>query len=119
MALLVLAGVAAFPPIGSGLLTLGQGGAIGASVLLLIPLGLALGLPFPLGLRLAAQVLPGDVALFWSINALCSVLGSVLAAVLAVQVGFGAVLGAGALCYFISAAVLRLMVAKTVPLPAP
>ena len=69
-------------------------------------------------MRLAARVLPGDVALFWSINALCSVLGSVLAAVLAVQVGFGAVLGAGALCYLLSAAVLRIMVARTVALPA-
>ncbi len=117
VALLILAGVAVFPLIGGALLGLGQGGTIATSVLLLIPLGLALGLPFPLGLRLAARVLPGDVALFWSINALCSVLGSVLAAVIAVQIGFGAVLGAGALCYLLAAAVLRFMVTKTVPVP--
>jgi hypothetical protein len=71
-----------------------------------------MGMPFPLGLRLAARVLPGDVALFWAINALFSVLGAVGAAAIAVQYGFGAVLVTGAICYGLAAVVLALTVTR-------
>lgn len=94
------------PIVQGGILSMGVVGASCCTALLLAPLGLALGAPFPLTLRLSADTLPGDVALFWSLNALFSVLGSVLAAVVAVVAGFNAVLGLGALCYILVAVVL-------------
>jgi len=111
VAALVVATLAALPIAQSGLLAQGAGSATIGAGLLLLPLGLALGMPFPLTLRLAAAMLPGDIALFWSVNALFSVVGSVLAAAIAVQVGFGAVLAIGALCYGLVAATLALYVA--------
>jgi hypothetical protein len=112
VALLVLLARLLLPGAASALLSLSAGGAIVASALLLVPLGLAMGMPFPLGLRLAARVLPGDVALFWAINALFSVLGAVGAAAIAVQYGFGAVLVTGAICYGLAAVVLALTVTR-------
>ncbi len=111
VAALVVATLAALPAAQSLLLGQEAAGATTGVGLLLLPLGLALGMPFPLTLRLAAAVLPGDIALFWSVNALFSVVGSVLAAAVAVQVGFGAVLLIGALCYGLVAATLALYVA--------
>ena len=111
VALLVLVAFLLLPGAASALLSLSAGGAIVASALL-VPLGLAMGMPFPLGLRLAARVLPGDVALFWAINALFSVLGAVGAAAIAVQYGFGAVLLTGAICYGLAAVALALTVTR-------
>jgi hypothetical protein len=111
VALLVLVARLLLPDAASALLSLGAGGAMVASALL-VPLGLAMGMPFPLGLRLAARVLPGDVALFWAINALFSVLGAVGAAAIAVQYGFGAVLLTGAICYGLAAVALALTVTR-------
>jgi hypothetical protein len=114
VALLVLVALLLLPGAASALLSVSAGGAIVASALLLVPLGLAMGMPFPLGLRLAARVLPGDVALFWAINALFSVLGAVGAAAIAVQYGFGVVLVTGAICYGVAAVVLALAVTRRV-----
>jgi hypothetical protein len=82
---------------------------------MLLPLGLVLGMPFPIGLRLASEVLPGDIALFWSLNALFSVLGSVAAAAIAVQAGFSAVLLCGVLCYILAVLVLLYHDRRTKP----
>ncbi len=116
VALIILIAAVVLPALQSFLLDLGSGGSVVGSILVLIPLGFALGLPFPLGLRLATRVLPGDVALFWSLNALFSVFGSIIAAVIAVQVGFGMVLAAGAICYVLAAGIMRLMVTSARPL---
>jgi len=78
---------------------------------LLVPLGFAMGMPFPTGLRaLAAGALPrfsttGDEAAenavewAWAMNAGASVLGSVLAMVIAIQFGLNATLACGAAAY--------------------
>jgi len=78
------------------------------SAALLIPLGFAMGMPFPTGLRaLAAASAPGlasenDNAIewAWAVNAGSSVLGSVLAMVVAIQYGLNVTLLCGALAYF-------------------
>ena len=105
-AVLILAWLAVFAITQPLLLTLGLAASTLWAVVLLLPLGLLLGTPFPLGMRLAAQALPGDVALFWSVNALFSVLGSVVAATIAVKAGFNAVLLSGVLCYILASLVL-------------
>jgi spermidine synthase len=67
--------------------------------LTLAPLGLALGVPFASGLRLAGQRQPGSVAWLWGWNALSAVLGSVLSAVIAITAGFTWALLLGTACY--------------------
>ena len=102
----LIVGLVVFSRVPSLLLPLGLAGTLVALTILLTPLGLLLGMPFPLGMQLAARVLPGDLALFWSINALFSVLGSVIAAAIAVEFGFGAVEVVGIVCYLLAAGVL-------------
>jgi spermidine synthase len=59
------------------------------------PLGVAMGMLFPSGLRLVG----GDVALPWAVNGGASVIGSVLAITIAIQVGYPAVSVAAAVVY--------------------
>ena len=76
------------------------------SSLLLAPLGFAMGMPFPTGLRQIAGAERGRTAQAgstiewaWAMNAASSVLGSVLAMVLAIQFGLSAALASGAGAY--------------------
>jgi hypothetical protein len=55
------------------------------------PLGLLMGVPFPAGLRLLRAHTPEFVPWAWAINSSTSVTASVLAALIALQWGFGAV----------------------------
>ncbi|MFI5111826.1 MAG: hypothetical protein ACHP9S_03295 [Terriglobales bacterium] len=85
------------------------------SALALIPLGLAMGMPFPSGLRaLAARSLAASslaegsaqqdnaIEWAWALNAASSVLGSVLAMVIAIQFGLSWTLASGALAYLLA-----------------
>ena len=82
---------------------------------LLVPLGFAMGMPFPTGLRaLAGRGLsdapmpPADetsgnlVEWAWAMNAASSVLGSVLAIIIAIQFGLNVTLAAGAAAYLVA-----------------
>jgi spermidine synthase len=89
------------------------------SALLLIPVGFAMGMPFPTGLRWLAgdeveaedaTIAPADgaasqrnaVEWAWAMNAASSVLGSVLAIVIAIQVGLNLTLTCGAAAYLLA-----------------
>lgn len=104
----------ALPQAEDTLLSLPQAAAVMGSVIILVPIGFALGMPFPLGLRLAAQRAPGNIALMWALSAGFSMLGSVIAALIAVQLGFNAVLLLGIACYLAGAACMY-VVARPVP----
>jgi len=80
---------------------------------LLIPLGFVMGMPFPTGLRaLAGRTAAGSRASLeatdnavewaWAMNAAASVLGSVLAMVIAIQFGLTVTLVCGALAYLLA-----------------
>jgi spermidine synthase len=80
------------------------------SATLLIPLGFAMGMPFPSGLRLlAGRSLPGSavstdtsetaIEWAWAMNAAASVLGAVFAMVIAIHFGLKITLACGALAY--------------------
>jgi hypothetical protein len=82
---------------------------------LLIPLGFAMGMPFPTGLRALAggrvdalPVPPADdasgnlVEWAWAMNAASSVLGSVLAIIIAIQLGLNVTLATGAGAYVVA-----------------
>ena len=70
----------------------------------LAPLGLAMGMPFPLGLQAAAGVDRQQVPLAWAVNGVMSVAGSVLAVTIAILFGYSAVIAAGGLAYGAAAA---------------
>jgi hypothetical protein len=69
---------------------------------LIVPLGFMMGMPFPTGLRLLDQSSIGAQGLTewaWAMNASASVLGSVLAMVIALHFGLNVTLFIGALAY--------------------
>jgi hypothetical protein len=75
------------------------------SAFILIPLGFLMGMPFPAGLRaLAAN--PGrngaSIEWAWAMNAASSVLGSVLAIVIAISYGLSVTLICGAISYLLA-----------------
>jgi hypothetical protein len=72
---------------------------IAVAVGLLAPLAVAMGMPFPLGLGRLAAADPALSAWAWGVNGYLSVVGSVLAVVLAIALGFSAVIWIGAGVY--------------------
>jgi spermidine synthase len=80
------------------------------SASLLVPLGFAMGMPFPSGLRALTSSAKanelrskhGAIEWAWAMNAASSVLGSVLAIVIAIQFGLTATLACGAAAYVIA-----------------
>jgi hypothetical protein len=60
------------------------------SVLLLAPIGIALGAPMPLGLRRLEGLYPSGVPFAWGVNGVTSVFASVLGVAVAIYAGFAA-----------------------------
>jgi spermidine synthase len=93
---------------------LGFGYRLVVSGLLLIPLGFVMGMPFPTGLRALAigsgfdvpggpdQGKDNAVEWAWAMNAAASVLGSVLAMVVAIQFGLTVTLACGVAAYLLA-----------------
>jgi len=75
---------------------------IGLTVLVLCPLGLLMGMPFPLGIRAVHGREPRVVPWAWGINGTLSVFGSVLAAMLSITFGFTVTLLVGQLAYLVA-----------------
>jgi SAM-dependent methyltransferase len=75
---------------------------IGVALGLLVPLGLCMGAVFPLGMGLAGRRHPGMAPWFWGVNGATSILGSVLAMVLAFGWGISVAFRAGLACYAIA-----------------
>ena len=59
-----------------------------AVIVLLVPTGLMLGMPFPSGVRLVEEQCPHLVPWGWAINAFFSVFGSIFCIVLSMAIGF-------------------------------
>ncbi len=77
---------------------------IAVVVALLAPAGLLMGRPFPLGLKWANAETPGLLPWLWAVNGTLSVSGSVLAVLLAIHLGFSAVMLVGAVGYGVALA---------------
>ena len=71
------------------------------SILLLAPLGLLLGMPLPVGMKLMHPS-PAGIPWSWGINSATSVWGALLAVVLAMNFGFTVTLIIGAAIYFLA-----------------
>jgi len=77
---------------------------IALAVVLLLPLGAALGMPLAAGITMLGRRRPQHLAWGWAINGAASVLGSVLAMLVALLVGFRVVVLTGAACYLVALA---------------
>jgi hypothetical protein len=73
-------------------------------VLLIAPLGFAMGMPFPLGLNRVAGCAETLVPWAWGVNACTSVVAAVLATIVAIHLGFTAVVVTAVVLYFAAAA---------------
>lgn len=72
------------------------------TAVLLVPLGVLMGIPFPLGVRLVGFRFPRSIPWMFAVNSAASVLGSVLAMLLAVNLGFNAAVIVGLLLYLVA-----------------
>jgi SAM-dependent methyltransferase len=102
---LLLAYVWALPPLLRTLVGLPFVLKLIISAAALVPLGLAMGMPFPSGLRALAASSAGTgntIEWAWALNAASSVLGSVLAMAIAIQFGLNLTLASGAVAYLLA-----------------
>ncbi|HVZ18097.1 MAG TPA: hypothetical protein VG897_13325 [Terriglobales bacterium] len=99
----------ALSPILHALVGLPQQIKVAIAALLIIPLGFAMGMPFPSGLRMLGESRGNDnrIEWAWAMNAASSVLGSVLSMAIAIQFGLGVTLLCGILAYALGMALTR------------
>jgi len=82
---------------------------------LLAPMGLLMGMPFPIGMRLASARENAPTAFFWGINGATSVLASVLGVSVALQWGISQAFWLGVACYVVAALALGRVIARGHP----
>lgn len=119
LAIAVMLAVYAFslPHIFSLLLGTGLPLRLLTTVFLLVLLGFLMGFPFPLGLRLLSELKREDfIPWVWGINGMASVVGSVMAIVIAMSLGFTEAIFAGAGLYFLLFLMFQ-VAGRTVKLP--
>ena len=73
---------------------------LAVSIAYLAPLAFLMGFPFPLGIR---RVDDDSVPFLWGVNGFFSVVGSVLAVIVGINLGFGWVFGAASVAYLFAA----------------
>jgi len=79
---------------------------VGASSVLLAPVGVLMGFPFPAGIRHLGRIAPQAIPWAWAVNGCASVVSSILAAMLSVSFGFSWVLALAAAFYVLAAVTL-------------
>ncbi|HTT18001.1 MAG TPA: hypothetical protein VMG82_03585, partial [Candidatus Sulfotelmatobacter sp.] len=72
------------------------------SIFVLAPLAISLGMPFPLGLRLVSHEAEILVPWAWGVNGFFTVVGTVMALILAMSFGFRMVLMLGGVSYLLA-----------------
>ena len=78
-----------------------------ASVIAIAPIGLVMGMPFPLGIRISGNYEPRLVPWLWAMNGHATVVGAVGAVMLAISFGFRAVTLLALLSYLVAGLSLR------------
>jgi len=91
------------PSLLGGAMALAQGWKILLTLLLVAPLAFCLGMPFPLGLATVAARAAPLVPWAWGINGFASVVATLLATLLAIHLGYAAVLLLAAVLYGLAA----------------
>lgn len=95
------------------------GDALGRSILITVPLGMLMGVPFPMLLTAAGARDGVSVAWLWGINGVGSVVGSAGAIAIAMLVGYGTALAAAGAVYVGTAIVIGLLARRRPVAPAP
>ncbi len=85
---------------------------IAAAVGLLAPMGLVMGVPFPLGMNVASLKPNAPTAFFWGINGATSVSASVLAVSVSMGWGISMAFWAGCLSYLVAVAAMGVVVLR-------
>ncbi len=80
---------------------------IAIAIVMLAPLAFAMGIPFPVGLRLLGNIRHNLVPWAWGINGCTSVIGAASVPLITMQVGFSGILSGAALCYLSLPIVVR------------
>ena len=75
------------------------------AMLVLLPTGFLMGLPFPLGMQHSLKS-PGQRAYAWSVNGCASILAAILSAQLALSIGIPVLLGCAVCAYLVAQAVV-------------
>lgn len=101
---MVAANAILVPPLLRSLIGLPIGARVGLSVLTIVPLGMLLGMPFPLGLRKAHDLDRGLVSWAWAVNGAASVAAPAFAMIVAILWGFSAAFLLAGLVYIAAAA---------------
>ena len=96
---LAAAAIAALPHLTSWLLGSSPGTRIAAAIVLVAPLATLMGMPFPRALARLRRLDPALVPWAWGVNGCASVVGAVLATLIAVHQGQAFVIAAAALLY--------------------
>jgi hypothetical protein len=60
-----------------------------------------MGIPFPTGLSKAKEARGEIIPWLWAVNGCCSVVGSIVAVIIAIHFGFSIVIGIAALIYIV------------------
>jgi hypothetical protein len=89
---LALVYLAILPGLFQALIHLPDAAKILISVLLIAPLAMCMGVPFPTGMQRLADTRAEAIPWAWAINGFASVVGAVLATLLAIHLGFAAVI---------------------------
>jgi hypothetical protein len=108
VAAIALVFIAAATPIVNWAIPFSRGARMLVAAAMLVPIGVALGVPMPTGMRLLNARAPQMLAWAWGINGALSVLGATLAIFIAMNWGFRAALLAAAATYLIGLLALLL-----------
>lgn len=106
LAILLLLASLFLPPLLRQAIALPMNGRILVSILLVMPLGILLGMPFPSGIRLLSNQAPALIPWAWGVNGFFTVIGSVIALMLSMTIGFQAVLWITIAIYLLSMVLL-------------
>ena len=93
----------ALPKLVPMLLWLPLWGRIAVAILMIAPLGLAMGMPFPRGLKQTGEGSLPAPPFYWGLNGVMSVIGSVTTVFVALIWGFQAAMLMGSACYVLAA----------------
>jgi len=110
---LVLCAAFVYPKIAMAALGLPLWGRALVTVTLVMPLGFFMGMPFPTGIRMVSEHDRNAVPWMWGVNGGMTVLGSILAIILAIWLDFTLVLLSAALGYMLALLVFGGVLART------
>jgi hypothetical protein len=79
-----------------------------AVFIVILPLGILMGMPFPIGVRLISEANRESIPWAWAVNGCASVLGSIAPSILAFQLGFTSVFLCAGAAYLVNLVIISL-----------